>query len=507
MKRRSIKKWIIGTLLIIMVISIGSCIGVKSQINQHLGAKTEIVDSSIFRTLSTPIAITNINVLSPDCSKMRDSLTVLIKDGKIESVAKESIISDEYTLIDGTGKYLIPGLIDTHAHLKKSKNDLLLYLANGVTGIAEMFGTKQHLAWRKEANDGALSPKIYVATTKVGSRKGLMRKIKKWFGAQHNYTTVKKARKAVAKYKEQGYDAIKLSSFLNPEIYHAIVKEGKKQNIPTIGHLTYDVKLDDFYESGQTQLAHIEEITKSTMVAFGGLYTNNTEDYLKYLNENADAIAIKLKENKIVVSSTVWIIESFPKQKFDLDNFIKDIELEYVNPGIVEGSRMAKGWLPGNNSYENLEIKNDPERSKESKVFWDAYAKAIHIMAKALIKHNVTIIAGTDSNGACTVPGFSLHDELTSLNNVGLSNEQVLQTATRNAGEWMQNNTGIIETGYNADLVILNNNPLMDINNTRKIQSVIINGNLIDRSTLNKMLASVKNVNNRSRNVSIDAHL
>ncbi|WP_299436660.1 amidohydrolase family protein [uncultured Aquimarina sp.] len=507
MKRRSIKKWIIGTLLIVMVISIGSCIGVKSQINHHLGAKTEIVDASVFKTLSNPIAITNVNVLSADCSKMTDSLTVLIKDGKIQSITEGNVISNEYTVIDGTGKYLIPGLIDTHAHLKKSKNDLLLYLANGVTGIAEMFGTKQHLAWRKEAEGGTLSPKIYVATTKVGSRKGLMRKIRKWFGAQHNYTTVKKAQKAVTKYKEQGYDAIKLSSFLSPEIYHAIVKEAKKQNIPTVGHLTYDVSLDDFYDSGQTQLAHIEEITKSTMTEFGGLYTDNTEDYLKYLNENADAIAIKLKENKIVISSTVWIIESFPKQKFDLDNFIKEIELEYVNPGIVEGSRMGKGWLPGNNSYENLEIKNDPERSKEVKVFWDAYAKAIHVMARALLKHNVTIIAGTDSNGACTVPGFSLHDELTSLSNVGLNNEQVLQTATRNAGEWMQNNTGRIEVGFDADLVLLNNNPLQDINNTRKIQSVIINGNLIDRSTLDKMLESVKNANDRSRKVSIDTHL
>ena len=344
MKNISIKKLITVTFTILIALSVISWLGIKSEIKQHLGEKTERVLPSIFKTHSGPLAIRNVNVLSADCQEMLDSLTVLIKDHKIIEINKNVDIPREYKIIDGTGQYLIPGLVDSHVHNKSSKNDLLLFLANGVTHVSEMFGQEEHLKWRKEAQDGALSPRIYVATRKIGSQKGLVRKIKStFFGSQSNYRTSEKARKAVRNYKEQGYDAIKLSSFLNAEIYYALTDEAKKQGIPAIGHLTYDIGLKDLYTSGQSQLAHIEEITKATMVDFGGLGYNNTEAYLTYLKSNANDIAKKLKEIDLVLSSTVSIIESIPKQNFDLENFLKTIELEYQNPGILEGSKLAKG--------------------------------------------------------------------------------------------------------------------------------------------------------------------
>jgi DNA-binding MarR family transcriptional regulator len=247
MKYTSIKKWSIGTLLTLTIVSVVSCFGVKHQINQHSGANTEIVNPSIFKRSSSPLAIKNVSVLSTDCTKMTDSLTVLVKDNKITNVGKNVSITSEYKVVDGTGKFLIPGLVDTHAHLHDSKNDLLLFLANGVTHISEMFGQERHLKWRKEAEDGALSPQIFVATRKNGSQKGLIRKIKsRYFCSQENYTTSDKARKAVRKYKKQDYDAIKLSTFLNAEIYGALTGEAKKQGIPTIGHLTSKVGLKEY---------------------------------------------------------------------------------------------------------------------------------------------------------------------------------------------------------------------------------------------------------------------
>ena len=430
---------------------------------------------------------------------MLDNLNVLIKNKKIIQISKEINIPNEYKIIDGTGKYLIPGLVDTHAHLHRSKNDLLLYLANGITHISEMFGTEKHLKWRKEAENGSLSPKIYVASRKLSSKKGLMPKIRSWFGSSPNYTTKNNARKAIIKFKEQGYDAIKLSSFLNAEIYYALTDEAKKQDIPTLGHLTYPVGLKGLYISGQSQLAHIEEITKATMHDFGGMDSSNTEEYLTYLKNNANDIAIKLKEVDMVVSSTVWIIESIPKQNFDIENFLKTIELEYQNPGEVEGSRLAKGWLPSNNSYENMDIKNDSELIKKHKLFWKTYVEAIHIMAKALVKHNVTIITGTDSNTAGVVAGFSLHDEFESLYKCGMTNSQILYAATVAPAQWMKS-----DVGHRADLVLLTKNPLDDIKNTRTINAVISNGKLLDRKVLDEILQSIKDANNKSRKVSID---
>lgn len=506
--KSSIKKWVIGILIILTVLISVSFIVIKSEINHHSGSKTELVDASQFNVSQFPLAITNVSVLSLDCNSMIDSTTVLIREGKIVSVGKDVIITKDYRTINATGQFLIPGLVDTHAHLHDSKNDLLLFLANGVTHISEMFGQERHLKWRKEAENGALSPKIFVATRKLGSQKGLIRKIKsRYFGSQTNYTKPDKARKAIRKYKEEGYDAIKLSTFLNAEIYRALTDEAKKQDIATIGHLTSEVGLKGVYTSGQSQLAHIEEITKSTMHDFGGLNSSNTKEYITYLKKKANEIAIKLKEIDIVVSSTIWIIESIPKQNFDIENFLKTVALEYQNPGEIEGSKFAKGWLPGNNSYENLNIKNDLELIKKHKLFWKTYVTAIHIMTKALIDNEVIIVTGTDSNTAGVVAGFSLHDEFESLYSCGMTNSQILYATTTAPAKWMKSNTGKIETGYRADLVLLNKNPLEDIKNTKTINAVITNGKFLSRTTLNSMLQSVKEANNRSRKKSIDEFL
>ncbi|WP_234418228.1 amidohydrolase family protein [Aquimarina aquimarini] len=291
---------------------------------------------------------------------------------------------------------------------------------------------------------------------------------------------------------------------LNREVYFAVADESKKQNIPMIGHLASELSLEDLYHSGQSQLAHVEEITKATIRDFGGLGYDNTEEYITYLRKNANGIAIKLKENNITISSTIWLMESLPKQKFDLHNFLKSIELPYQNPGILERSKIAKGWLPGNNNYENSDIKNDPDKIKKSQLFWKTYVQAIHIMTKALADNQVTIIAGTDSNTAGVVAGFSLHDELESLSKSGLSTTQVLQAATLAPAKWMQSDAGKIEVGYRADLVLLEKNPIEDIRNTKSIHTIITNGRLLGRKELDKILQSIKEVNNKSRKKSID---
>tara|TARA_R110002051_G_scaffold324635_1_gene422859 strand:- start:53052 stop:54620 length:1569 start_codon:yes stop_codon:yes gene_type:complete len=501
----SLKKWTLGVLLVLLTASIVSCIGIKSQIKQHTGGNTEIVDSSKFKISPSPLAIKNVSVLSADCSKMEDSLTVLVKNGKIVNVAKDVSITSEYKIIDASGKYLIPGLIDTHTHLQRSKNDLLLYLANGVTQILNNNSDQDNilLQWRKEAEEGSLSPRIYIAAGGMSSKKGFLQTLKTWFGDSKKYNTVKQGKKAVKKFKTQGYDAIKIYN-LDKEVYYAVVKEAKKQNIPTMGHLPPSADLSDLFITGQEQLAHVEEITKATMRQLNGLHSGNAREYLDYLNENADSIAIKLKVNSVTVSTTLFIIESIPKQNFELRNFLRSIELEYQNPGQIEGSFLAKGWLPGNNHYENLEAKNDPELMKNLKVFWTTYVEAMNIMTRSLVKNGVPLVVGTDSNGTGVVAGFSLHDELESLNEIGMSTKQVLKAATASPGEWMHSNSGKIEIGYTADLVLLDKNPLKDIRNSRAINAVITNGKLLDRLTLDKILQSIKNANNNSREINID---
>lgn len=499
------KKWILGVTVTLVVVSMAVLMFFRYEIDHVLGGNTAVVDTSQFKALSERFAITNVSVLSADSESMNLNQTVLIKDKKIESIGEGITIPKNYHVINGTGQYLIPGLVDSHVHIKKSKNDLLLYLANGITHIGEMTGMKEHFQYRNEIHAGAIGPEMYIASPKVTSQKGMKPTFRSWFEKRHqNYTTPLEGRKAVRKYKSMGYDAIKLSSDLNAEIYEAINDEAKKIGIPVIGHLPVGIGLNDLYQSEQSQLGHITSITLAELYNLGGISSENAEDCLQYFRQNSDSIAIKLKENNIVVSSTIWLHENLSKQDFDLSNFLKTIELEYMNPGWVEGSIVSRGWLPGNNSYENPN-NTDPESKRLSEVYWQTHVETIHIMTRALFRNGVAVTAGTDANGADgVIPGFSLHDELESLSNLGLSNAQVLHAATVAPAKWMQSNAGKIEVGYRADLVLLDKNPLEDIRNTKSINAVIANGKLLDREELDKMLESIKEANTKSRKINID---
>jgi adenine deaminase len=188
---------------------------------------------------------------------------------------------------------------------------------------------------------------------------------------------------------------------------------------------------------------------------------------------------------------------------------LKEVELEYENPGISEWSKYIPGglgWLPKVNRYKIQEELNN-EGLVADKKFWKTYGEACSILAKNLSEAGVTIMAGTDANLPPTVPGFSLHDELISLNNAGMSTSQVLKSATSVPATWLNSNSGSIDIGYDANLVLLDKNPLDDIRNTKTIHMVINRGKAYDRVLLDKMLEAVKTANDNSRTVEIDEFL
>ena len=502
------KKWLLGILITVAVLAAATIFYFRSQIDHILGANTAVVDASQFKAISGALAITDVSVLSADSRIMRPNQTVLIKNEKIEAVGPEVAVPDGYHVIDGQGQYLIPGLVDSHVHIKKSKNDLLLYLANGVTHIAEMTGMQEHFQYREQINEGAIGPNIYISSPKVTSQKGLKPTFRSWFEKRHqNFLSSAEARSAAKKFKSMGYDSIKMSSDLDAKIYFAINDEAKKLGIPVIGHLPVGLGMSDLYGSGQSQLAHITSITQSEKNEFGGVSSKNVEAYLERFRKKSDLIAARLKETNIVVASTIWLHSSLPNQEFDLASFLRSIELEYQNPGWIEGSIISKGWLPGNSTYAEP-VTIDPVQRRESEIAWDTHNKTIAILTRALVRNGVTLIAGTDAHGAVgMIPGFSLHNELETLRKVGLTNAQVLHSATVAPALWMGSDAGIIEAGYRADLVILKKNPLTDISNTRSINAVIANGKYLNRTQLDHILEAVKDANNSSRKINIDAYV
>lgn len=476
-----------------------------NELNKVLGKSTKVIDISSIIKPSEIVVIKNTNVLSEDCSHFIKNQDIIIENGIIIHLGENQLAEKKADIIDGTNKYLIPGLIDSHVHLKESKNDLFLYLANGVTSIREMAGRPITLEWRKSIQKNGFGPRMFISSPPIFSESGFMGYYYGWTRQSINYSTENDAENEIKKIKEQGYDAIKMYGFVSPAMFKTTIDIAKKHNIPVIGHIPL-VDLETFYQSGQKEIAHVEEITVKTIDDFGKSISKNPEEFLAYLKIRSVLIAKKFKENNICVTSTISLVESFPKQRFDLKNELKKIELKYANPKIIEGTPIYKlGWLPSKNGYE-YDGEDNTEARKLSAIFWKTYVESIHIMTKALVDNKVMIMAGTDANVSTMVSGFSLHNELQSLSKSGMTNSQAIYAATVAPSNWMKRNTGKIKIGYNSDLVLLSKNPLENIKNTRTIEYVFFDKNRIDKVQIATILKAIEEANNENRTIKIDEY-
>ncbi|MGH8078388.1 MAG: amidohydrolase family protein, partial [Lysobacter sp.] len=472
------------SLIVVVVAAAASFLWVDYQLKRFTGAYTEVVDHARFKPSSGITAITNVHVLSPDGMAMVSGQTVLFGPEGIISITDglEPLAKDVST-IDGSDRYLIPGLVDSHVHLKQSPNDLLLYVATGVTHVREMSGNANHLQWRNEIEAGRLGPRIFVASEKLESWGWAEGQFQRWTRNRINVNTPDEVAALTRSLADDGFDAVKLGSHLDKEVYRQINGAAEKMQLPVVGHLPVTVGLDQLWSSGQSEVGHIEEIAKALDAEFGYFNSRNAHEYLAFVEARSGDVADKLVKHGIVVTSSLWLIESIPRQKFGLDLLLDGIQLEYANPGLVEGTPLSKGWLPGNNAYA-LDPDAGAGEREANRIYWTTFAKAHHVLLAAMRDKGVRLMAGTDANNAGAVPGFSLHDELQPMTLAGMSPSQALLSATAVPGDWMKSRAGRMLPGYRADMLLLRNNPLDAIENTRTIEAVVVNGNFIDRTAL-----------------------
>ncbi len=472
------------------------------------GEHTKVVNPEQFQTPQETIAFVNANVLSEDGKTMLSKQTVVINDGMIIAVGTEAIIPNKAEIINAQGKYFIPGLIDSHVHLVQSPNDLLLYVANGVTQVREMMGNELHLKWREEIENGRIGPKLFVATAKLETTGTIRGWFNHWTRKDININSKAKALVILQDSKDQGFDAVKLGSLFSIEQYRNVNQSSKNVDIPIIGHISLEGRLSDLYQGNQKEVAHIEELTKLLDNEFGGYNSRTADEFLSFVQQRSESIASQLVENNIAVISTLNLMGTFVRQKHELTAMLKDIQLTYANPGITEGTPLTSrglGWLGKVNRYRLFDG-YPKDRLEANKVYWNTYVKAQQIILKKMLEHNAIILAGTDANAPVMVPGFSLHDEFNTLAQSGMSNIKILQSATKAPAKWMKQKSGIIKKGYRADLVLLDKNPLKNINNTKTINTVILNGKVLNRKKLNAILAAVKQANDESRSIDISKY-
>jgi imidazolonepropionase-like amidohydrolase len=452
--------------------------------------------AAIVRAQEPVLAIAHVNLIDATGSPVLADMTVVVEGKRISQIGKSDATPVPKTakVVDGHGKYLIPGLWDMHVHEifgawlpEDEKITPVLFVANGVTGVRDMGGDLESLKkWRARIAEGKLlGPRMVISGPMLDGPVPQ-------FPSSAPVKDAAEGRRIVDELQKNGADFIKIQSLVPRDGYFAAADEAKKDGIVFAGHVPDKVRATEASNAGQKSIEHLTGV-------FEGCST--VEDELmaaprgpgrgKFLStydpDRAKALIALFVRNQTWQVPTLywergeWLIEKTSAGADPLAKYAPAVWRERTWPMFTTG--IEKDWS------------TDPFADREK--FFQAELKMVGEMNRA----GVPILAGTDTAAGVRVyPGFSLHEELELLVLAGLTPMEALQAATKNAGKYLGlADTGTIEKGKRADLVLLDSNPLADIKNTRKIQSVVLDGRYFSRADLDHLLAGVEEEATKSK--------
>jgi imidazolonepropionase-like amidohydrolase len=421
--------------------------------------------SSVLLSLSAlaeNIIISSVTVLSMDGENILTDATVVISGDRIIHVGDpEGSPRFEYTdhMIDGSGKFLVPGLAEMHGHLPSSsanststKETLFLYLAGGVTTVRGMLGDPIQFEMRDAIKAGTLDgPTLYLAAPSLNGG---------------TVPTAERGAELVRKYHADGYDLLKIHPGISRENYIALADEANRLGIPFGGHVPSDVGLELALQKGQISLDHMDGFLRPATE-----FSNPVSD-----DQLADIVGLYKRYEPS------WIVPTQALFRLliaggDADTLAARAENRYMSPS-VRASWARRIRSAGNPNYTHI-----PEnRNKALRALADAGAR---------------IVMGSDAPQLYSVPGFSIKREVEELVKAGFSAEEILKIATVNAGSYFadKDDFGTVKVGARADLLLLNGDPREDIMNLFEQAAVIAAGKLYSRKVIDTRLEEIANLN------------
>ncbi len=402
-------------------------------------------------------------------------------------------------VINAKGKFLIPGLWDMHVHLGYPEQYFALMVANGITGIREMYTgvpLRSLLGWRSRPD----VPRIAIPAFLDGP---LM--ITPGAALPEGAIPVaneREARAAVRFLSQGGFDFLKVYNSLPRDAYFAIADEANKIGMPFVGHVPEEVSPLEASEAGQRSEEHLMNILLACSTDEAAL----RKERIRMMNGGGD-ITNNERFRFLAFPKTEGLVDTYSEAKCRhlFETFVKNRTWQtptlVILNGFAHGDQLVKDPRA---SYMPREWKAtaDPRQKYYmqdlKKEEYDALVKRIgellerhKQLVRDMHKAGVPLLAGTDVSGFNPVlAGFGLHDELALLVECGLTPMEALQTATVNPAKYfgLENEFGTIEEGKAADLVLLDADPLKDIHNTQKVRSVVMRGHFFSRSDLDTML-------------------
>jgi imidazolonepropionase-like amidohydrolase len=423
----------------------------------------------------------NVNVVPMDRNRVLERQTVVIRDGRIAQIGPSGKIKapDGAARIEATGKYLMPGLAEMHGHLPAPNSPpelvehiLFLYISNGVTTVRGMQGNPQTLEQRSAVASGQmLGPRLYVAGPSFtgGSAK-----------------TVEIAEKRVRDQKTAGYDLLKISEGVSPAVYDAIARTAKEVGIDFAGHVPDQVGVRRAIEAGQRSIDHLDNYIE-------GLEADNSPIRNADPKTRAMELPFHVDERKIpelahlTRKAGVWNMPTMALW----ENFHNSETGEKLRESLPE-----LRYMPRTTVDQWVKFKNDLLQNKVLMglgVGSKTGPRVIELrrkMLKGLYEAGAKIALSTDAPQMFSVPGFSIHREMPVMVACGFTPFAVLRSGTRDVAEYFGTvrETGTVEQGKRADLILLEANPLQDVANVKRRAGVMVNGRWLPEAEIQQRL-------------------
>ncbi len=424
------------------------------------------------------VVFRNVNVLPMDREYVLENQTVVVKGGRITAIvdASKAKYGKNAILVEGKGKYLMPGLAEMHAHvppvddIEPMKEVLTLFVANGITTIRGMLGHPRHLELRSKIQTGEiLGPHFYTT------------------GPSFNGQSVKTAEQGtdmVRQQKKAGYDYLKLHPGLTKETFGAIARTAKEVNIPFVGHVSFDVGVWRATDAGYSSIDHLDGFIEGLVPGIETMNEQQVGLFGLFVADKADTTQIPKLMNALK-SKQVWVVptQALAERWFSsikAEDFLKAPEMVYMKLEVRNNWTKSKQDLQSNPSYN------------EAKVTYFIHLR--RKLIRACQQNGVGLLLGSDAPQVFNVPGFSAHQELQYLVDAGLSPYEALRTGTVNVASYLNqsNNSGTVRVGAVSDLILLNGNPLKDIKQTRNLEGVMLGNLWLSKAFLAKELKKLE---------------
>ena len=449
------------------------------------------------------VVIQNITTIDA-INGVNENRNVAIREGKIVRVSETEDLStvENIEIIDGTGKYLIPGLWDTHVHFSFDE-DLTpamfdLFLMYGVTSVRD---TGAEIGYVKEWKDRAIAnpleaPRVMIAGPLLDGMPNVYDGSSPWRPLlSEGYATVDEVTEGIYRLDSIGVDLLKAYEMLTPEQFQEVTRLGRELGLKVTGHVPLSMDVISASNAGLNSMEHLRNLELSSASNSDELLEERRQMLLDGKDDEGSVL-----RSRIHAAQRERAIQNYDDQKNDevlsvlAQNETWQIPTLALNLGATKMYYKEPDWLDTfrylpqiveDNWRENAAARADSEITP----FRVQQSEWLLNMAGKIHRAGIEMMAGTDTPIGLLTPGKSLHRELLLLVEAGLTPMEALKTATLNPARYfgMDDELGTIEEGMWADLIMLNSNPLEDIRNTKEIHTVIRQGNVLNQDRLNQI--------------------